>query len=98
MHRNPHQVLLHPVVTEKTLNLMDKPEKGDTSGGNKCNALVFIVRDDASKDQIRWAFENLYQVKVEDVNVKHTRKGKQAVIRLTDDYNASDVGMRIGVF
>jgi ribosomal protein L23 len=98
MHRTPHQVLLHPVVTEKTLNLMDKQEKEDKKGGTKNNALVFIVREDASKDQIKWAFESLFEVKVDCINVKHTRAGKQAIIKLTDDFNASDIGMRIGVF
>ena len=86
-NRTPHQILLHPYVTEKTLNMMEEQ-----------NSLMFIVRDNASKTQVKWAFENLYEVKVERVNVRHTRFGKQAIIKLTKDFNASDIGMRIGVF
>jgi large subunit ribosomal protein L23 len=85
--RTPHHVLLHPYVTEKTLNMMERE-----------NSLLFIVREDASKDQIKWAFENLYEVKVERVNVRHSRFGKQAIIRLTKDFSAGDIGMRMGVF
>jgi large subunit ribosomal protein L23 len=85
--RTPHQVLLHPYVSEKTLNMMERE-----------NSLMFIVREDASKDQVKWAFENLYDVKVERVNVRHSRFGKQAIIRLTKDYSAGDIGMRMGVF
>jgi large subunit ribosomal protein L23 len=84
---SPHSILLHPYVTEKTLNLMENH-----------NSLMFVVRTESNKDQIRRAFEKLFEVKVEKVNVKHTRFGKQAIIKLTDDYNAEDIGMRIGIF
>jgi large subunit ribosomal protein L23 len=83
----PHTILLHPYVTEKTLNLMENH-----------NALMFVVKEGASKPQIKNAFEELFEVKVERVNVKHTRFGKQAIIKLTKDYSAEDVGMRIGIF
>ena len=83
----PHTILLHPYVTEKTLNLMENH-----------NALMFVVKEGASKPQIKNAFEELFEVKVEKVNVKHTRFGKQAIIKLTKDYSAEDVGMRIGIF
>ena len=84
---SPHSVLLHPYVTEKTLNLMENH-----------NALMFVVKTDASKHQIRWAFEKLFEVKVDSVNTKYTRFGKQAIIKLNKDYNAEDIGMRIGIF
>jgi large subunit ribosomal protein L23 len=83
----PHTILLHPYVTEKTLNLMENE-----------NALMFVVKEGASKPQIRKAFEDLFEVKVERINVKHSRFGKQAIIKLTKDYSAEDVGMRIGIF
>ncbi|MGA1822286.1 MAG: 50S ribosomal protein L23 [Thermoplasmatota archaeon] len=84
---SPHNILLHPYVTEKTLNLMENH-----------NSLMFVVKEGSTKPQIRWAFEKLFEVKVESVNVKHSRFGKQAIIKLTDDYNAEDIGMRIGIF
>lgn len=83
----PHTILLHPYVTEKTLNLMENH-----------NALMFVVKEGATKPQIKSAFEELFEVKVERINVKHSRFGKQAIIKLTKDYSAEDVGMRIGIF
>ncbi len=88
MIRNmPHTILLHPYVTEKTLNLMENH-----------NSLMFIVKEGSNKIQIKRAFEELFEVKVEKVNVKHTRFGKQAIIKLTIDFSAEDIGMRIGIF
>jgi large subunit ribosomal protein L23 len=83
----PHTILLHPYVTEKTLNLMETH-----------NSLMFIVKEGASKPEIKKAFEELFEVRVERVNVKHTRFGKQAIIKLDREFKADDVGMRIGIF
>lgn len=83
----PHTILLHPYVTEKTLNLMENH-----------NALMFIVKEGSSKPQIKRAFEDLFEVKVDRVNIKHTRFGKQAIIKLAEGYSAEDIGMRIGIF
>ena len=85
--RSPHTILLHPYVTEKTLNLMENH-----------TALMFVVRTDASKPQIKWAFEKLFEVKVDSVNTKYGRFGKQAIIKLSSDFSAEDIGMRIGIF
>ena len=87
IEKMPHTILLHPYVTEKTLNLMENH-----------NALMFIVKQVATKPEIKKAFEELFEVKVEKINVKHTRFGKQAIIKLTKDFSAEDVGMRIGIF
>ncbi len=83
----PHTILLHPYVTEKTLNLMETH-----------NSLMFVVKEGATKKDIKEAFEELFEVKVDRVNVKHTRFGKQAIIKLSKEFKADDVGMRIGIF
>jgi len=83
----PHDVLLHPYVTEKTLNLMEN-----------LNSLMFVVRQDSTKEQVRTAFEKLFEVKVESVNIKNTKNGKHAIIKLTKEFSANDIGMRIGMF
>ena len=87
IEKMPHTILLHPYVTEKTLNLMENH-----------NSLMFVVKEGSSKPQIRRAFEDLFEVKVKSVNVKHTRFGKQAIIKLAEGYSAEDIGMRIGIF
>ena len=62
------------------------------------NRLEFIVRRDANKKEIREAFERRYDVKVERVNTRIMKDGKHAIIKLTADYSAEEVGMRIGIF
>lgn len=86
-YKMPYKVLFHPYVTEKTMFQMED--------GNK---LEFVVRREATKEEIKRAFEELFEVKVESVNTKITRHGKRAVIKLTPEYSAEDVGMRIGIF
>lgn len=83
----PYQVLFHPYVTEKTMFQMEDENK-----------LEFVVRTEATKEDIKKAFEELFEVKVESVNTKITRFGKRAVIRLAKEHSAEDVGMRIGIF
>ncbi len=54
---NAYDILIRPVVTEKTTTLMD----GD-------NKIVFRVRKDASKTQIKDAVQQLFGVRVASVN------------------------------
>jgi len=87
MIMDPYSVILHPYVTEKTMNMMEKQ-----------NALEFVVRRTASKPMIRQAVEEMFDVAVQDVNTRITKHGKHAIVKFTKDYNAEDIGMRIGVF
>lgn len=83
----PYKILLHPYVTEKTMNHME-------SG----NRLEFIVRRTATKPEIKAAFEKLFDVKVTDIQTRTCEDGKHAIITLKEGYSAEDIGMRIGVF
>jgi len=62
------------------------------------NRLEFIVRREASRDQVKKAFEELFQVKVAKVNTFVRRDGKHAIVKLKPGFSAEEVGMRIGVF
>ena len=84
---DPYDILFHPYVTEKTMNLMEKK-----------NALEFVVKRNSNKKQIKKAIEKMFEVKVKDVNTKITKKGKHAIITFTSEYKAEDIGMRIGIF
>jgi len=84
---DPYEIIFHPYVTEKTMNLMENN-----------NALEFIVRRTATKESIKKAIEKLFDVEVENINTKISKNGKHAIVRFTPDYNAEDIGMRIGVF
>lgn len=84
---NVHDVLLHPIVTEKTMRLMDE---------NNC--LEFLVRRTSSKHDIKKAVETLFSCQVDTVNTRITREGKRAIVKFGGETSAEDIGMRIGVF
>jgi large subunit ribosomal protein L23 len=90
---DPRDVLLAPVISEKSYGLLDE------------NKYTFVVRPDANKTQIKIAVEQVFNVTVLDVNTlnrqgkrKRTRSGfgtrksvKRAIVTLRD-------GDRIDVF
>jgi large subunit ribosomal protein L23 len=61
--RDPHNVLIRPVVSEKSYSLMDD------------NVYVFVVDPSATKIDVRRAVENAFGVRVANVNTLN-RKGK----------------------
>ena len=61
---NPHDVIIKPVVSEKSYALLDE------------GAYTFIVHPDANKVQIRQAVEEIFNVKVAKVNTMN-RQGKR---------------------
>lgn len=84
---NPYEIIIHPYVTEKTLSMIEKN-----------NALQFAVKMEANKKQIKEAVEKIFDVKVLKVNTKIGARGKIATVKLHPEYNAEDIGMRIGIF
>ncbi|OPY28143.1 MAG: 50S ribosomal protein L23P [Methanomassiliicoccales archaeon PtaU1.Bin030] len=88
-------ILLHPYVTEKTMNHMAGTPTQDYKDGNR---IEFVVHKEATKKEIKEAFEEHFQVKVVKVWTKITKEGKRATIQLAEGYSAEDIGMRIGVF
>ena len=61
---DPRDVLLAPVISEKSYGLLDE------------NKYTFIVRPDANKTQIKIAVEQVFNVRVLDVNTLN-RQGKR---------------------
>ena len=88
-------IILHPYVTEKTMNAMSGTPSQDLKDGNR---LEFVVRMDATKLDIKEAFEQRFEAKVDKVNIKIMRDGKHAIIKLKPEYSAEEIGMRIGIF
>jgi len=83
----PHEVILYPIMTEVTSRLIETENK-----------LVFITNLKAKKKDIERAVEELYEVKVRDVNVAITRNGeKKAFVRLEPEYSATDVAIKLGI-
>jgi large subunit ribosomal protein L23 len=65
-----YDVIVSPVITEKATNLSEQ------------NKVVFRVKSDATKPQIKEAVEKLFDVKVKSVNTLVT-KGKVKMFRGT---------------
>ena len=84
---NPYEVILYPLMTEAA-SLMVEQE----------NKLVFIVNLKATKNDVKKAVENLYEVKVEKVNLLITPQGeKKAFVKLQPEYKAADVAIKLGI-
>ena len=90
---DPRDILLAPVVSEKSYGLLEERQ------------YTFVVRPDANKTQIKIAVEKVFGVKVLSVNTlnrngkrKRSRAGfgkrkdtKRAVVTLSEDSNTIDV-------
>ncbi|MEE8631992.1 MAG: 50S ribosomal protein L23 [Candidatus Bathyarchaeia archaeon] len=84
---DPYDVILYPLMTEVASRLLETENK-----------LVFVVSLKAGKKDIQKAVENLYEVKVESVNVLITpRNEKKAFVKLHPDYKAVDVAIKLGI-
>ncbi len=93
------EVLKSPVVTEKSVLL-----KEETSGEGEAQVLTFKVNKKAGKEDIRAAVEEIFGVKVENVNTQnykgkkkrvgryfgYTAKRKKAIVQLTSDSKELD--------
>jgi len=62
------------------------------------NRLEFIVRRSATKQDIAAAVEALFDAEVAKVNVRNTKNGKVASVRLAEGYDADEAAMRLGAF
>ncbi|MDF7682066.1 50S ribosomal protein L23 [Lactobacillus sp. ESL0679] len=84
-----HDIILRPVITEKSTNLMDDKK------------YTFNVLLTATKTQVRIAVEEIFDVKVKKVNIMNVRgkdkrvgryagktaRTRKAIVTLTDDSN-----------
>jgi len=85
--KNIQEVISYPLISEDAVTLIESENK-----------ITFIVDVEASKNDIRRAVEELYEVKVDHVNSVLTPEGrKKAFVKLAPDYKASDLAVRLGV-
>lgn len=84
---DPYEVILHPIITEVSSRILETENK-----------IVFAVSLTASKEAIKRAVEELYEVKVGKVTTLITPKGvKKAFVKLHPDYKAVDIAIKLGV-
>jgi large subunit ribosomal protein L23 len=84
---DPYEVILYPLMTEAASLMVEKENK-----------LIFMVNLKARKEDIKKAVEELYEVKVEKVNLLITPQGrKKAFVKLHPDYKATDIAIKLGI-
>ena len=82
-----HEIIAYPLMTESASLMVEKDNK-----------LVFVVNLKASKPDVKKAVEELYEVKVAKVTMLITPQGlKKAFVKLTPEYKASDVAIKLGI-
>ena len=88
MTNDHYSIIKKPLVTENTFDLIEDQNK-----------LVFIVDRKSNKHVIRKAIEEMYNVKVMQVNTLITTKGeKKAFVKLHPNYSAADLAIDLGIF
>lgn len=79
--------LRYPILSEKAVGLVENENK-----------IVFFVEQAAKKPDIKKAVEELYKVKVADVNTMVTPEGdKKAYIRLKKEFKATDLATKLKI-
>jgi large subunit ribosomal protein L23 len=80
-------IIFYPLMTESASLMVEKDNK-----------LIFIVNLKAGKTDVKKAVEELYEVKVAKVTMLITPQGqKKAFVKLTPEYKASDVAIKLGI-
>jgi large subunit ribosomal protein L23 len=84
---DPFKTIRYPIMTEVTSRILEAENK-----------LVFIVNKNATKRDIKMAVQELYDVVVDKVNSTITSEGeKKAFVKLTADYKAADIAIKLGI-
>lgn len=85
--KDPHKVLLYPQATEKAVRLVETENK-----------LLFVVANDATKSDVKRAVETLFEVRVNNVKVEITPKGrKRAYVKLAPEFMADEIAAKLGM-
>ena len=80
-------VVKYPLLSEDAVTLLEAENK-----------ITFIVNIRADKYDVKRAIEELYEVRVARVTTLITSEGdKKAFVKLTPDFKASDLAVRLGI-
>jgi large subunit ribosomal protein L23 len=80
-------VLKHPFVTEKAMMMLENQNK-----------IQFLVRNSATKAQIKREIEASFEQQVTSVNTIMTMKGeKKAIVSFANDKAAEEILSRLGI-
>lgn len=82
-----NEVVRYPLLSEDAVTLLESENK-----------ITFIVDRRSDKHDIRRAIEELYEVRVAQVRTLITPEGdKKAFVKLTSDFKAADLAVRLGI-
>lgn len=85
--KDPYDIIDYPISTEKSVRQMEME-----------NCLIFIVKDKATKPEIKWAIEKAFNAKVAKVRTLKTMDGrKKAYIKLKPETPASEITTALGL-
>ena len=83
----PELVIVYPMMSEDTVKLIETENK-----------ITFIVRNEASKHDVKRAVEELYEVNVSQVHTVTTPEGrKKAYVKLSPESKASELAVKLGI-
>ena len=83
----PELVIVYPMMSEDTVKLIETENK-----------ITFVVRNEASKHDVKRAVEELYEVKVSQVHTVTTPEGrKKAYVKLSPESKASELAVKLGI-
>jgi large subunit ribosomal protein L23 len=98
--RTPYDIILRPIITEKSVRLSNMEVKSSkTKEVRKISKVTFEVAMDATKPEIKEAVEKIFGVKVEKVNtmiVKGKRKGFRFLKGKKKDWKKAIVTLKPG--
>ena len=84
---DPYTVIRYPLSTERSIRNIEFDNK-----------MVFVVQAKAKKLDVKRAVEQLFNVKVKDVNIQNAVTGeKRAYVKLSPEYQASDISADLGL-
>ena len=82
-----HEIILYPLMGEKATLLREKENK-----------LTFIVNAKSTKEDVKKAVEELFEVEVVKTNIMWVTDGKKkAHVKLSPDYDAEEIASHFGV-
>lgn len=80
-------IIRYPLISEDAVSLIERENK-----------ITFIVDLKANRTQVKRAIEELYNVKVEKVNLSITPSGQKKVYaKLTPEFKAADLAVKLGI-
>ena len=82
-----NEIIKYPLLSEDAVTLLEAENK-----------ITFIVDRRSDKHDVKRAVEGLYEVRVDQVRTLITPEGdKKAFVKLTPDFKAADLAVKLGI-